>query len=358
MQIRPLTATDRPAFLALWQAAFGDGPDVYEAMEACFGDDLRSFVLVDGEVVAALTQFVMGDFTGPRSAAGARSSVTSGTALPVYVSYAINTRADARGRGYGSAITEFARDLAHSRGGASLLCPASPSLIDFYKPLGYAPWGYALQRPLFSSLSDPVDDHRAFAASDPSTSRAFGLPAAESSFRALTAEEYQALREQALADRTHVTLSDEALAFVEQTVSGLVELGLRIAEPGYPAVIQAVAAYTRSADDAFSAGDATIPTEPAGNTASLFIDELLVTDVEQAPDDFGTEAVADLAAAFLADHFADSRCAYRTPAPAETCANDPGLYVQAMISLPAAAAESSAAESATTSLPYFGFPFD
>ena len=73
----------------------------------------------------------------------------------VFVSYAICTDEKCRGKGYGASITNFASDYVTNYNNKinksssdssddcdaiSILSPASKSLVNFYKPLGYEPF--------------------------------------------------------------------------------------------------------------------------------------------------------------------------------------------------------------------------
>lgn len=193
MEIHPLRKHEYDAFLALRQKVFGDDPAWIASFDRCFADSVRHFVLTeDGRVAAALTQFEMGRLMP--------------SAQRILISYAICTDPADRGKGYGSTITEFARELARKEGCLSALSPAEPRLIDFYAPLGYAPLLFA-------------ERHAATTA-----------PAEAPGFRAerLTPNVYGTLRENALSGRLHVALSEQALTFARQTSldgSGLFLLG-------------------------------------------------------------------------------------------------------------------------------------
>lgn len=191
MEIRRMSDEYRD-LRALWVAVFGDKADEVDDFYAAWGDDIEGYVLEDERVIrSALTMFRMGDFVIPSDCI-----VTSKVGVPAeevkraaYISYAICTDEAARGLGYGSRITEFARDVALARGAVSILCPAESSLIRFYMPLSYEPRFYATERKLNAS-------------------------AGELSFSSLDASEYGDLREEMLSGIAHIELSEPALSFI------------------------------------------------------------------------------------------------------------------------------------------------
>ena len=110
------------------------------------------------------------------------------------MSYAICTDPAARGKGYGSHITVYAREIAESSRKLSMLSPAEPSLIKFYEPLEYKKFMYAEQGSVLAS------EHVDFEFSHLQT-------------KVLTPQEYNNYRETILANRVHIKLSEGALRF-------------------------------------------------------------------------------------------------------------------------------------------------
>ena len=236
-------------FRELWCRIFGDDPQDIQEMFDAFGSDIEAYVMVDDNgkkgaeheraVVSALTLLRMGEFkipavessSEPSSASSSEmpsessseptpepSSGKAGKEIPCYVSYAICTDEKARGLGYGSTITEFARNEVHKRSAVSMLCPANAKLIDFYKPLGYEAKFPAYEGCVDSSepASAPVvseltrtSEERAQASADSEGKS----PAIEQ----ITAEEYNSAREKILANVAHVRFGSHALLYIEKT---------------------------------------------------------------------------------------------------------------------------------------------
>lgn len=110
------------------------------------------------------------------------------------MSYAICTDPAARGKGYGSHITVYAREIAESSRKLSMLSPAEPSLIKFYEPLEYKTFMYAEQGTVV-----------------PSEQSDFSF--SELKFELISPQQYNDHREVILANRVHIKLSAGALHF-------------------------------------------------------------------------------------------------------------------------------------------------
>ena len=128
---------------ALWCSVFGDGPSYVDGFYEAFGSEIKGYVVLDhdGSAAAALTLYPCGTFDG----------------RPVYVSYAICTREDLRGRGIGAMLTAYVRDLVTSSGAVSIVSPADPGLEAFYAPLGYEPFFMASEQAALSPAFDDED---------------------------------------------------------------------------------------------------------------------------------------------------------------------------------------------------------
>lgn len=176
---------DYPALRELWCQVFGDSPEYVDAFYDNWGDQIWGVVLKEGRaVVSALTCFALGTLRGHQ----------------VAMTYAVCTAPPARGKRYGSLITEYARDLVIHSGAISILSPAEPSLVDFYKPLGYEP-----------NFTSCHFDNPDFAAVDLSSSSD-----SASGFYEITASEYWQLREKLLSDVPHVIPSARTRTWVER----------------------------------------------------------------------------------------------------------------------------------------------
>ena len=198
--IRPREASDLEDFVSLRRRVFGDDEEFIEFFDNCFRDDYLDFLIVedqDGSEVlqASLTQFDMGKLVVPEG------KVSDIAGKSIEMSYAICTDPAARGKGYGSHITVYAREIAESSRKLSMLSPAEPSLIKFYEPLEYKKFMYAEQGSVLTS------EHVDFEFSHLHT-------------KVLTPQEYNNYRETILANRVHIKLSEGALRFA----AGLVAL--------------------------------------------------------------------------------------------------------------------------------------
>ena len=191
--IRPREASDLEDFVELRSKVFGDDAEFIEFFDACFRDDYLDFLIIedqDGNEVlqASLTQFDMGKLVVPPD------KVSEIAGKSIEMSYAICTDPAARGKGYGSHITVYAREIAESSRKLSMLSPAESSLINFYEPLEYKKFMYAEQGSVLAS------EHVDFEFSHLQT-------------KVLTPQEYNNYRETILANRVHIKLSEGALRF-------------------------------------------------------------------------------------------------------------------------------------------------
>ena len=197
--IRPREASDFSDFVELRSKVFGDDEEFIEFFDNCFRDDYLDFLIVedqDGNEVlqASLTQFDMGKLVVPEG------KVSDIAGKSIEMSYAICTDPAARGKGYGSHITVYAREIAESSRKLSMLSPAEPSLIKFYEPLEYKKFMYAEEGSVLAS------EHVDFEFSHLQT-------------QVLTPQEYNNYREPILANRVHIKLSEGALRFAAGLVA-------------------------------------------------------------------------------------------------------------------------------------------
>ena len=197
--IRPREASDLEDFVSLRRRVFGDDEEFIEFFDNCFRDDYLDFLIVedqdDNEVLqASLTQFDMGKLVVPEG------KVSDIAGKSIEMSYAICTDPAARGKGYGSHITVYAREIAESSRKLSMLSPAEPSLIKFYEPLEYKKFMYA--------------DHGSVL-----TSELVDFEFSHLQTKVLTPQEYNNYRETILANRVHIKLSEGALRFAAGLVA-------------------------------------------------------------------------------------------------------------------------------------------
>ena len=197
--IRPREASDLEDFVSLRRRVFGDDAEFIEFFDACFRDDYLDFLIIedqdDNEVLqSSLPQFDLGKLVVPEG------QVSDIAGKSIEMSYAICTDPAARGKGYGSHITVYAREIAESSRKLSMLSPAEPSLIKFYEPLEYKKFMYAEQGSVLAS------EHVDFEFSHLQT-------------KVLTPQEYNNYRETILANRVHIKLSEGALRFAAGLVT-------------------------------------------------------------------------------------------------------------------------------------------
>ena len=185
----------------LWCVVFKDVPQSVDAFYDNFGGDIEGWVVEDesGKVCSALTCHYCGQYEG----------------RPVYVSYAICTDEDSRGLGLGGMLTRFIRDEVTAEGGISVLSPAKPSLVEYYSGLGYEPHFMAMERAVMSPDFDleEFEDCDEFdldiEGADPTPFRA------DIDLERLSREKYNIYREAFLAERPHISPSDDMLRMME-----------------------------------------------------------------------------------------------------------------------------------------------
>ena len=210
--IRPREASDFDDFISLRRKVFGDDEEFIEFFDNCFRDDYLDFLIIEdqdgGEMLqASLTQFDMGKLVVPEG------KVSDIAGKSIEMSYAICTDPVARGKGYGSHITVYAREIAESSRKLSMLSPAEPSLIKFYEPLEYKKFMYAEQGSVLAS------EHVDFEFSHLQT-------------KLLTPQEYNNYRETILANRVHIKLSEGALRFAAGLVDPYTSVSLPTLDAG------------------------------------------------------------------------------------------------------------------------------
>lgn len=281
----------------LWCSVFGDSPGFVEAFFDNFGDDIESYVALDesGSVCSAITCYPAGSYEGK----------------PVYVSYAICTREDRRGRGLARALTEYVRDEVISRGGISIVSPAEESLEEFYSDLGYEPHFHAAPRVVLAESfeDDPFEDGPDGFILDEDDDFEAVRPKAD--IRKTDASVYNKYREAYLAGVPHIKLSDEMLGAAE------------LAGEGFYII---------------NNGDAVCCVTENGR-GQLMLSELIISPILQEISGEIEAVIARL----LASHFGAVEVMYNTPGAGR---------VQSM------AAGAPSPDPEAFSLPYFGFPIE
>lgn len=180
-RIRRAAAADLPVLSRLWQTAFGDPPELIGAFYHRFPPQAAAWVVeVNGTVVTAAHLL------------GGRLHTADGTALPCAYVYAVSTDPAQQGHGYASALMRRFAAEADANGCVLYTLPAEASLYAWYRSV--------------MGTTQTARGARLRIARAPDMQRP---PVIER----VSAQEYAALREQALRGRAHVELSAALLAF-------------------------------------------------------------------------------------------------------------------------------------------------
>lgn len=338
IDIHELKPSENNSFLMLWSKTFGDSEEEILEFMTAFSDDIKCFTLTDSDnksdnkndVLSALTLFKMGNLHIP----------CKKKSPEVFVSYAICTDEKCRGKGYGASITNFASDYVANYynkikksssdssddcDAISILSPASKSLVNFYKPLGYEPFFFSKYHSLGEISGKSMD-----------------LRLSE-----ISHSEYDKKREHYLEPFVHVSLSIKSLIYLSKYSKFLY---FEIVEKS----INGIAVYSESSIE-----------------DEILISELLAVRISSSSareidensgflENFhliSEKEIADVANA-ITKTLGFKRCEYRTPA---YCGNNfSDEIVQGMIFgdfdfIPNVGDE---AENKLSYLPYLGFPFD
>lgn len=338
IDIHELKSSEKNSFLMLWSKTFGDSKEEILEFMTAFSDDIKCFTLTasdnksdnKNDVLSALTLFKMGNLHIP----------CKKKSPEVFVSYAICTDEKCRGKGYGASITNFASDYVTNYNNKinknssdssddcdaiSILSPASKSLVNFYKPLGYEPFFFSKYHSL-GEISDKSMDLR---------------------LSEISHSEYDKKREHYLEPFVHVSLSAKSLIYL----SGYSKfLYFEIVEKS----IKGIAVYSESSIE-----------------DEILISELLAVRISSSSareidensgflENFhliSEKEIADVANA-ITKTLGFKRCEYRTPA---YCGNNfSDEIVQGMIfgDFDFIPNDGDEAENKLSYLPYLGFPFD
>lgn len=181
MRIRRAAPADLPVLTRLWQAAFGDPPELIERFYRRFPPAKAAWVVEAGGCVVTAAHLLEG-----------RLHTADGNVLPCAYVYAVSTDPAHQGNGYASALMRrFAMD-ADASGCVLYTLPAEASLYAWYRSV--------------MGTTQTARGERLFITREPDMQY---LP----NVQRVSAQEYAALREQALQGSAHVELSAALLAF-------------------------------------------------------------------------------------------------------------------------------------------------
>ena len=122
MRIRRAAPADLPVLTRLWQAAFGDPPELIERFYRRFPPAKAAWVVEDGGCVVTAAHLLEG-----------RLHTADGNVLPCAYVYAVSTDPAHQGNGYASALMRrFATD-ADASGCVLYTLPAEASLYKWYQ---------------------------------------------------------------------------------------------------------------------------------------------------------------------------------------------------------------------------------
>lgn len=179
-ELRTSRPGDESALKALWKSVFGDTDEVIDGFfDKLYAPGMASVCVLDGRVVSAAYLFRLGDL------------VCDGRWTPCKVVYAYGTDPAFRGRGFGGKVLANALERA-AASGVTAVCPARPSLFDYYGGYGFKTYFYARER-------RRADDGRDLSGS----------------VTRVTVRGYAALREELLHRRTHIDMDVRAVEYQE-----------------------------------------------------------------------------------------------------------------------------------------------
>ena len=178
LQITRAENRDQPTLHRLWEAVFGDPPELVEAFFECFPPEAAGWVARRGDTICSAAYLLPGNWL-----------LCGDRYQPMGYVYAVATDEAERGKGYAGALMRAMAAEADERGLLLYTRPAERTLFPWYaKTLG------AAQTAAMREISISRDD---------------STEAAE--LRPLSPALYGARRETLLADRPHVLLSENLL---------------------------------------------------------------------------------------------------------------------------------------------------
>lgn len=175
---------DEAGLSAIWKTVFGDGDDYISGFLSHMYEPGKAVCAVeDGVTVSMAFALELGTLRVPGQAG-----------VPCGYVYSVATLPEWRGRGLAGRMTVAAAELCERHGGVAAVCPAEPSLFDYYRQNGeFEDFFYICERRF----------------SLPDSARSGGKTVR------LSAEEYSKEREKLLSERSHIELSPRAAEYQE-----------------------------------------------------------------------------------------------------------------------------------------------
>lgn len=288
----------------LWCDVFGDEPSYVDSFYKAFGPEIKGYIAFspDGTPASALTLYPCGSYKE----------------RPVFVSYAICTREDLRGRGIGAELTSYVRDLVTESGSVSIVSPADPGLEDFYAALGYEPFFMVSEQAALSPAFDDeeYEDYGDFEEYEVDFGADGGdeplIPALD--VQRINAGTYNRYREAFLSGRPHIELGSAMLGLIESECEGLYSI---------------------------NRGDAICAVSETGPFRTVMSEFILNPVLEELSLGIDAEITA-----MLAGHFGSAEIYYRMPG-----------YGRCQ-SMAAGISDGDAGDEEDGDAAYFGFPID
>lgn len=172
---------DKDDIYRIWKECFGDTTKYIDGFFNCLGNATNSLVIENEKGVFGMAHLIpLGELVTPNGR------------FPCAVTYALGVSADRRGGGGGALLSAKAIELAEQLGFVPVICPAEPSLFDYYG-----------SKTCYKSAF--YFDEASFEAAQ-----------TDSLVCEIGAEEYLALREELLSEKAHIALLPDIMKYQQK----------------------------------------------------------------------------------------------------------------------------------------------